>query len=81
MFIFFRTTSNCTDVHVLEMAFDKEPLCNILEECDSFTVVGSTTSSHKELDDLHIIQEMTRNSPNVFVNNPPTGKAHSLANL
>jgi len=77
----FRTTSNCTDEHVLEMASDKEPLCNILEEYDSSAVVGSTTSTHKELDDLHIIQEMTRNSPNVFVNNPPIGKAHSLANL
>ena len=88
MFIFFRTTSNLTDERVLEMASDKEPLCNVLEEHDSSTVVGSTTSSHKELDGLHIIQEMMRNSPNVFVNNPPTGKAflgklimHSLVML
>ena len=41
----------------------------------------ATRLALKELDDLHIIQEMTRNSPNVFVNNPPTGKAHSMANL
>jgi len=40
-------------LNLTEMVSDTESLCKLLEEHDSSTVVGSTTSSHTELDDLH----------------------------